>query len=67
MPWHDQTPWAAKKADHTKTIDGVASVVERFRSGQVSFSKAKREIEDLLEDTTRIVHVGRGHNPEVQS
>jgi hypothetical protein len=75
MPWHDETPWAAKrrieqarqKAVYDR-LDRIESLVTQARRGQVSISKALDEIEDVARGgADAIVRVGTPHVPDMQT
>lgn len=73
MPWHDETPWAARrrqaaeqKAALLRRIDAIDAVIGRVRTGHVSEKKALTEIEEIARDGVEgIVRVGQTHTPEV--
>jgi len=75
MPWHDETPWAAKrrkaaeqKAEMVRRIDEIEALIGRVRTGHVSEKKALNEIEEIARDgADAIVRVGRTHTPKVST
>lgn len=75
MPWHSETPWAAKrrraaeqKAEMVRRIDEIEAVIGRVRTGHVSEKKALDQIEEIARDGVEaIVRVGRTHTPEVST
>lgn len=65
MAWHDRSPWANKRAEQTARMDEIAKVVRRFEQAAIAAPTAIEKIRDILEP--RVVKVGKGHTPEVQS
>lgn len=65
MAWHDRSPWGSKRAEQTARMDEIAKVVRRFEQAAISATTAIEKIRDILEP--RVVRVGNGHTPEVQS
>lgn len=75
MPWHDETPWAAKRRmeeDAKRQLDeqfeAIELLVRRVKSGEVSQRKALQQIEEIASaGTDRIVRVGNVHTPDIQA
>lgn len=75
MPWHDETPWAARrrKEDDAKRVideqfDAIELIVRRVKSGEMSQRKALQQIEEIASSgTDRIVRVGSVHTPDIQA
>lgn len=75
MPWHDETPWAAKrrkqeqqKASMDQRLEQIGELVDRAKTGRVSRQKALEEIESLASgELDSIVRVGTVHTPEIQT
>jgi predicted phosphodiesterase len=75
MPWHSETPWAAKrrkaaeqKAQMMRRIEEIEALIGRVRTGHVSEKKALNEIEEIARDgADAIVKVGHTHAPEVST
>ena len=69
MAWSDQPPWKVRQDQRTELMRRIASVTRAYESGDISFDKARDQIEELLTgDANRIVRVGnKPHEPEVQS
>lgn len=75
MPWHDETPWAAKRrrseaesADVARRIERIEELVSLAKSGRTSMRKALGEIESVARDgADAIVRIGGVHTPDIQS
>lgn len=69
MPWSDNPPWKVRQDQRAELMRRIASVTRSFEAGEVSFDRARTQIEELLDnDSSRIVRVGnRTHEPEIQS
>lgn len=69
MAWSDQAPWKVRQDQRAELMRRIASVTRSFEAGEVSFDRARMQIEELLDnDSSRIVRVGnRQHEPEIQS
>jgi len=69
MPLSDQPPWKVRQDQRAELMRRIASVTRAYESGDISFDKARDQIEELLTgDANRIVRVGnKPHEPEVQS
>lgn len=75
MPWHDETPWAAKrrkqeqeKAAMASRLEQIGELVAKAKNGQVSNRKALEEIEAVASgELDSIVRVGTLHTPQLQT
>jgi hypothetical protein len=75
MPWHDETPWAAKrrreeqqKASVTRTLEVIEYFGRLAKTGQISERKALEQIEQAVTNgIDSIVRVGTLHTPEIQT
>jgi hypothetical protein len=51
-----------------EAVTRIGQVCEAFKSGHLSYGQALKQIEDVIDESTRIVRVGtETHTPEVQS
>jgi hypothetical protein len=69
MPWHDESPWAAKNREQDRMAkDRIALIRDALRAfdeGRINSVKTLVRIEEITTD--RVVRVGREHTPEVQT
>jgi hypothetical protein len=66
--WSDRTPWERKRQEQAEKVNQLAELIERFKAGGLSFRKLADQIDSVIHgQPERIVRVGKGHTPEVQS
>jgi hypothetical protein len=67
--WSDRSPWEAKRAAQRDKVEQLGLLLERYKSGGLSFAKLADQIETVIHgQPDRIVRVGsKQHKPEVQS
>ena len=67
--WHEESPWSAKRRAAQNAANDRLVEVRRLLglvdAGKLSPQKALDRIENVV--TERIVRVGKGHKPEIES
>lgn len=58
---------AARVASQAKVVEEIRQACDEFAAGAVSYRRAIKAIETVIEEETRVVRVGNVHTPEVQT
>lgn len=59
---------ALRQAEQRLAIEKIHEIAVLFRNGQMSYQRAATQIEEILNgDASRVVRVGRIHQPEVET
>lgn len=67
MPWHEQSPWNAKRRQ-TEIVERVGKVIDAYRKGDLHYRQALDEIKELSYGTGGpVTRIGNQHTPEVQT
>jgi hypothetical protein len=72
MPWHDASPWRAKrKAELVTVTEKLADVEKRLRGGDLGIHQALLQAYQIGEESGRAnpagERIGEAHQPEIKS